>query len=140
MKHDNGKSSIAAWTAIAASVLVTGTALAADALEEITVSGTRVTKSVVSRDPANGTPTERLALTRPVDYKDLDISTVLGAKELEKRVTAVAQSVCDELNRLVPTAHEDPECVRNATQDGMKKANEVIMRYSNAKAQAKKKS
>ena len=132
MKHEQMKLHPITWALLAAGVMVSGTVIAADTLEEVTVQGSRVAKQVIGHD-SHGTPLERVALTRAVDYSDLDLSTTLGSKEMANRVATAAKTVCDELNKLFPLMAEDPGCVKRATDEGMKQADKVIMAHATAK-------
>jgi UrcA family protein len=133
MKHNLTTFRSSSLALLVAGAMISGTVLAADTLEEVTVQGSRVAKQVIGRDPANGTPIERVALTRAVDYSDLDLSTTLGSKEMANRVAAAAKTVCEELNKLFPMMAEDPTCIKRATDEGMKKADKVIMAHATAK-------
>jgi len=68
-------------------------------------------------------PTE-FALSRPVDFSDLNLSRRAGIIELRARLRHTAGELCYELNARVPElrgyASEDRECVRKATQNAMR--------------------
>lgn len=71
----------------------------------------------VGYDSHYGAPLEQLRLSRPVSYKDLDLSTQAGQDELKKRIRQVAQQSCQELSRtdaMNPTLSDASTCVRQA--------------------------
>jgi UrcA family protein len=109
-------------------------AFAADALDEVTVTGTRIGKAaaiskVVGRSASTGAPIEHLTLTWSVPFVDLDLSTQSGAAELEKRVDARARAVCEELDKLFPLTTPSPgspDCVKAAVAGAKPQVNRVI--------------
>ena len=113
-------------------VLFAGGAVAADELEEITVTATRmgheaIKKEVVGRSSSTGAPIEHLTLTWSVGYSDLDLSAHSGATTLEQRIHARAKAVCHELDRLLPLVEGDhASCVNGAVDGAMAQAHRVI--------------
>ncbi|MGA9796538.1 MAG: UrcA family protein [Rhizomicrobium sp.] len=81
-----------------------------------------------------GAPIENVALTRPVRFDDLDLSTAWGARRLRERVRYTAHELCRRLDTLYPvSAPADPsdrfgsaDCYRNAMDDGMDQADQAI--------------
>jgi UrcA family protein len=107
---------------------ITGSAMAEEALTEVTVVARRdVNVEVVGRG-SNGAPVELITLTRRISYADLDLSTHTGAVDLEKRVTETAQAACKELNKHYPLTvpAENPSCVKQAADGGMAQAHAAI--------------
>ena len=113
-------------------VMFAGGAVAADELEEITVTATRmgheaIKREVVGRSSSTGAPIEHLTLTWSVGYADLDLSTHSGATALEQRIHARAKAVCHELDRLLPLVTGDhASCVKDAVDGAMGQAHRVI--------------
>ncbi len=89
---------------------------------EITVSAPRTNE----RSPT-GVPIEVVTTTRIVSYRDLDLRTEVGQKELESRVKIAARKACDWLDRLYPiTAANSPECLGPAVKDAMAQVNVAV--------------
>ena len=112
--------------------MMTGTAIAAEELDEITVTAARagheaIDKTVVGRSSSTGAPIEHLTLTWSVAYTDLDLGTQSGANVLEKRIHTRAEAVCRELDRLLPLVPDDrASCVKGAVEGAMSQAHRVI--------------
>jgi UrcA family protein len=71
---------------------------------------------------------ERMSMSLPVSYSDLDLSNPADVKELENRIAQTAMNVCREVNRrfpsyLYPSVSQFPvrrhDCVQTAVTDGM---------------------
>ncbi len=112
-------------------VMFAGAAVAADEIEEITVTATRmgheaIKRTVVGRS-SSGAPIEHLTLTWSVGYADLDLSTHGGAAVLEERIHARARAVCHELDRLMPLVKGDRvSCTKGAVDGAMGQAHQAI--------------
>src|ERR1700744_2702179 len=54
----------------------------------------------------------KLSLTREVSYRDLDLNTREGARELRARVRDTAREICDQLNDAYPVREQagEPKC------------------------------
>ena len=121
--------------------ILAGSAIADDDLPTITITASRmgrsaVTTEIVGRAAATGAPMERLTLTWSVPFTDLDLSTHSGATELQKRVNARAQAVCQELDRLFPfTDRGGASCVKEAATGGMAQADKLVAAAERARAQ-----
>jgi UrcA family protein len=83
---------------------------------------------VVKRMPASGRPNnvqnaEVITGEKPVSFADLDLSKPSDVAELEKRISATARDICQELNRRYPrTSFQvivDKDCVKSAVDEGM---------------------
>lgn len=126
---------------LAMGAIVAGGAIAEDDLPTITITASRmgrsaVTTEVVGRSAGTGAPIERLTLTWSVPFTDLDLSTHSGATELQKRVNARAQAVCQELDRLFPfTDRGGASCVKDAAAGGMAQADKLIAAAERARTQ-----
>ncbi len=112
--------------------LVGGGAIAADQLDEITVTAARmgikaVTTKEVGHSQTTGAPQERITLTWSVPFTDLDLSSPSGAIELERRVNARALAVCKELDKLFPLSPPGgTACVKEAVNGAMAQAKKAI--------------
>ena len=75
-----------------------------------------------------GAPIRTEALSRPVRFDDLDLSTPYGAHELRDRVRYTARALCRELDRRYPITVSDgqPDCYRAAVDDAMYQADRAI--------------
>src|SRR5271170_4436143 len=72
-----------------------------------------------------GIPIEQVQLSRHVGYSDLDLSTPAGQAALEKRIKAVAQEACKQLQTLYPLEQWDTgnrTCVADAVKQAMQQA------------------
>jgi len=136
----------AGWYLLPLALLAIGAIVAAGAVAQedvptVTITASRmgraaVTTEVVGRSGATGAPIERLTLTWSVPFTDLDLSTHSGATELQKRVSARAQAVCEELDRLFPfTDPGGPSCVKEAAAGGWAQAQKLITAAERARAQ-----
>jgi UrcA family protein len=139
-KHSDGRYSMRLGL-LAIGAIVAGSAIADEDLPTITITASRmgrsaVTTEVVGRAAATGAPVERLTLTWSVPFTDLDLSTHSGATELQKRVNARAQAVCQELDRLFPfTDRGGAPCVKEAAAGGLAQADKLIAAAEHARAQ-----
>ena len=126
MKRNTSVLHTVQWALVAAASLTAANLAVAQQNEgEVTIEAERPAK-VVGRS-YTGTPIEVATVTRKVRYADLDLTTHVGATELEKRVNETAKSLCKQLDKLYPnTASEGPDCVRKASKDAMVQANAAI--------------
>ncbi len=141
-KHSDGRGRYSMCLGLfAVGAIVAGGAFADEDLQTITITASRmgrsaVTKDVVGRAAATGAPIERLSLTWSVPFTDLDLSTHSGATELQERVNARAQAVCQELDRLFPfTDRGGASCVKEAAAGGLAQANKLIAAAERTRAQ-----
>jgi UrcA family protein len=96
-----------------------------NSLPPITVQASHgVTQKTVGMS-YTGIPIEQVQLSRHVGYSDLDLSTPAGQAALEKRIKAVAQEACKQLQTLYPLEQWDTSnstCVADAVQQAMQQA------------------
>jgi UrcA family protein len=91
--------------------------------EEVVITAPR---AYIERGPLNG-PVEKVSLSVPVRFDDLDLRTAWGAHALRSRVRAAAADICSRLNYYYPAAISgDPPCYRQAVFDAMPRAEEAI--------------
>lgn len=94
----------------------------AGALETVTVTGSRsVSEKALTRSPI-GAPIKEVSISYKVSAADLDLTTSAGKAELEKRVTAAANSACKEIDRLAlgnPTTPDNAACAKAAVKTAM---------------------
>ena len=139
-KHSDGRHSMR-FTLLAMGAIVAGGAIADENLPTITITASRmgrsaVTTQTVGRSSSTGAPIERLTLTWSVPFTDLDLSTHSGATELQKRVNARAQAVCQELDRLFPLGDRGgASCVKEAAAGGLAQADKLIATAEQSRAQ-----
>jgi len=90
---------------------------------------------IVQREPISGAPPtpkreERLSVSRPVGYADLNPSNTADAAELERRIKETAKDVCRKATRQYPPYYIHPrderKCVKTATDDAMMRARQSI--------------
>ncbi|HEX3430130.1 MAG TPA: UrcA family protein [Rhizomicrobium sp.] len=77
----------------------------------------------IDSTPLNGPP-ERVSLSIPVRYDDLDLLSHSGARELRARLWRTAHEVCDRLADAYPVYQlsTDRPCVRTAYENAMVQA------------------
>jgi len=77
----------------------------------------------IERTPLNGPP-ERVSLSIPVRYDDLNLLTRRGARELRVRVWRTAHEICDRIADAYPVYElsTDRPCVRTAYENAMVQA------------------
>ncbi len=69
----------------------------------------------------------KLTLRREVSYRDLDLRTHEGARELRARVSDTVREVCDQLRDAYPLKEQPLEhCFTNAYHDAMANADAAI--------------
>ena len=91
--------------------------------EEVYVYAPRV---YVERTSPLG-PIEKISLTRPVRYDDLNLRTVRGADELRMRVRTTALDICDQLAVEYPVPQlSGTSCYRSASSEALRRANAAI--------------
>ena len=76
----------------------------------------------LGRSSTTGAPIERVSASRLVRYRDLDIDSPSGARELHYRIERAARDACQELDDRYPNAMSDNgdcvgDAVRNAEHD-----------------------
>lgn len=79
-----------------------------------------------------GAPIERVAISRRVFYRDLDLRTAWGARELRARIYDAAYSACNQMDTFYPiSASNEPNpdvdsCTHAAVRDAMPQAYSAI--------------
>ncbi len=96
--------------------------------EEIIVRGPTVERYRTGERSSIGAPIEELTLVRVISTKDLNLRYDGDVYELHRRIEAVAEESCDEVDRAsqgVPLTTER-ECVREAVRDAMAQADGLV--------------
>jgi UrcA family protein len=76
-----------------------------------------------------GAPIEDVALSRPVRYDDLDLTTDWGIHRLHERIAYTARVLCNRLDVTHPIAVSDsPPCYRTAMEEAAPQALAAIDR------------
>ena len=108
----------------AASVLVANSSVAQN-IEEITVQGTRSLKTQVV-DRTHNIPIVDVSLGYGVSTAGLDLASVVGVAELDKRVRGAALAACKEIGRQYPdSTPTDEVCAKAAADKAMLKVREA---------------
>jgi UrcA family protein len=124
---------------LAVGALASGVAFSAEPTPEtqVTIRAERPTAKVVGRT-SSGVPVQAYQLSYHVTFADLDITTPVGANALKARVRTAAYSLCQDLDKLYPTAEVDNTCARKAEDGAMSQVNTAItMAQAQGKTQAK---
>jgi UrcA family protein len=127
----------AGLTAVGTALLGLSPALAQQSgikIEEITVIAPwSVTKEVVSQTPAGGKE-ELISLTRHVYYGDLDLAKHADVMTLEKRVSDIAKTSCDQLAKMYPLSGPNPpNCAEKAAASAKAEMDKAIAAAAKAK-------
>jgi len=122
-----GESEIPLVATVVSSILSPGTQTA-NGLPEISVApSAQITTEVLGVAPT-GWPIDKVTMTLPVSYSDLNLATASGADELHKRIVKGAFEACNYLSANYPGGDyggsnlpgypgyqfTDQECVQNA--------------------------
>jgi UrcA family protein len=100
--------------ASAAVFMVSGIAAAQNG-KEVKIQAERVINEKVIAHITGGGKIIELTLSYPVSFADLDITSVTGAAELEKRVKDAARAACEEIGSKYPGATpSDAVCAQKA--------------------------
>lgn len=76
-----------------------------------------------------GAPIENVALSQPVRYDDLDLTTNWGARRLNDRMRETARVLCRRLElRYVPVEGDRGSCYRQTVADAQNRVDEAIDR------------
>ena len=135
MKNSNTRARSMTLAVLIGSAVISGMAIAADQLAEVTIQGSRMTKVVTPGVPLGGPHDETTTLSKTASYSDLDLSTVNGAQELEARVTATAKELCVELDKLFS---REPACVKDVTDKAMVQVHKAVKSAVDARSAASK--
>ncbi|MGN6516559.1 MAG: UrcA family protein [Rhizomicrobium sp.] len=82
------------------------------------------------RRSAIGAPIEDVAISAPVRYDDLDLTTDRDVHRLHTRIFVAARHLCRQLDNRYPIAVSDgsPSCYRQAVDDAMAQADDAVAR------------
>ncbi|MBS0412063.1 MAG: UrcA family protein [Proteobacteria bacterium] len=95
--------------------------------DDQSVEGVTVTAPREVGRSAIGAPIEAVSASRVVDYRDLDVGSDWGARELKVRIQRAAASACDQLDRDYPNTVDDGnDCYRDAVRHGLQDASYQI--------------
>ncbi len=130
--------SCTAFSLIVAGGLAAGMAQAAPASDtpmlEVVIQAQRLVRHEIGRD-SSGVPTELIQLNRRVGYGDLNLTKYSDVTKLKNRISTTARHACKSLAEMYPlVAPNNPDCVKDATEGGMKEAQAVI-KLANEKTQ-----
>jgi UrcA family protein len=104
---------------------IVGVAAVAQEVKEIVIEAPRVERT--KEHSAQGAPIDIISVTHRVTYKDIDISTRLGAQVLETRVKDSAKAACKEIETLYPLAPPDSsDCEKTAVNKAMVQVHQAI--------------
>jgi UrcA family protein len=112
--------------ASAAVVRVSGIAAAQNA-KEVKIQAERVINEKVIAHITGGGKIIELTLSYPVSFADLDITSVAGGAELEKRVKDAARAACAEIGSKYPSATpSDAVCAQKASAKAMGEVRKML--------------
>jgi hypothetical protein len=110
----------------AAAAALLGSMAFGQAIEGVTVQGTRVISQTTKSVGPFGVPLIDVSLSYGVSTVGLDLATHVGALELEKRVHDAAVAACREIGRQYPDATPDEQtCARSAADKAMTRVHEL---------------
>lgn len=70
---------------------------------------------------------QRVALSQPVSYSDIDLRTRHGAHILRARIRDTARQICTQLDAAYPgPGGETQACMRDASRNAMNEADDII--------------
>jgi UrcA family protein len=122
MKNKTSKFQLAL---VASGFAIVGVAAVAQELKEIVIEAPRVERA--KEHSALGVPIDIISVTHRVTYKDIDISTRLGARVLETRVKDSAKAACKEIETLYPLAPPgSSDCEKTAVDKAMVQVHQAI--------------
>ena len=95
--------------------------------EQIVIQAPGFREQGTGRRPL-GWPPERVSLSVPVSYGDLDLRTRAGAHELRSRVVRAAYGVCGQLRDAYPfhPLNSSRSCLREARDNALSRADSTI--------------
>ena len=92
---------------------------------QVTIRAERPATKVVGRT-SSGLAIEEYQISYHVTFADLDVATKVGADALKARVYKAADALCQDLDKLYPSAQPDQTCVKKAEDGAMSQVNSVI--------------
>jgi UrcA family protein len=92
---------------------------------EVTVQSSRMVSSTIGRS-SSGIPIVNVSLSYTVTAVGLDLASLAGAREFEKRVADAAMAACKEISQRYPdSSPDDRACAKAATDKAMVKVHEL---------------
>jgi UrcA family protein len=126
--------------AAAAAMALAGAATPSNQQPEVRVQASgKVTHEQVGTT-YSGEPIEQLQLNRGVGYRDLNLNTPAGVRELKRRIHYTAREACRQLRSLYPFAlwrDSNADCVNQAIQGAMAQVPAAIASAKQAPAQTR---
>jgi len=117
---------VAAAIGVSAAAVVS-TGAVAQTLGEVTVQATRNVSTKLVGSTSSGIPIKEVSLSYGVSTAGLDLATVAGAEELDKRINDAALAACKEVGRQYPKSTPgDAECTEAAAKKAMVTAHELV--------------
>ena len=109
---------VAAGASVA--VFMVGAIAVAQNAKEVNIQAQRVINEKVIAHITGGGKIIELTLSYPVNFADLDITSVSGAAELQRRVQDAARAACAEIGSKYPNATpSDAVCAQKAAAKAM---------------------
>lgn len=122
MKNKTSKFQLAL---VASAFAIVGVAAVAQELKEIVIETPRVERA--KEHSTVGAPIDIISVTHRVTYKDIDVSTRLGAQVLETRVKDSAKAACKEIETLYPFVPAgSSSCEKSAVDKAMLQVHQAI--------------
>ena len=95
--------------------------------KEVNIQATRAINEKVIAYITGGGKIIELTLSYPVNFADLDITSVSGAAELEKRVQDAARAACAEIGSKHPNATpSDAVCAQKAEAKALSEVRKLV--------------
>ncbi|MBL8547724.1 MAG: UrcA family protein [Hyphomonadaceae bacterium] len=96
--------------------------------DEIIIVAPEIYRRDTGRRTSSGIPEQELTLQRAVSAHDLNLRYDTDVAELQRRVRATAEDICDEIGRASSGGVITPEreCVREATRDAMVQVDALV--------------
>jgi UrcA family protein len=117
---------VAAAVGVAAAAVVSSGAVA-QTVAEVTVQATRNVSTKLVGKTSSGIPIQEVSFSYGVSTAGLDLATVAGAEELDKRINDAALAACQEVGRQYPkSTPTDAECAQAAAKKAMVTAHELV--------------
>ena len=117
---------VAAAVGVSAAALISSGTVA-QTVEEVTVQATRNVSTKLVGTTSSGIPIREVSLSYGVSTSGLDLATVAGAEELDKRINDAALAACQEVGRQYPKSTPgDAECAQAAAKKAMVTAHELV--------------
>lgn len=97
--------------------------------DEIIVIAPGVYRDDTGRRTSSGIPIQELTTRRAIDTYDLNLRHDADVAELHRRIRETAEEACEEIERSArgPLLSSERECVREATDDAMAQAEDLVL-------------